>query len=281
MVSTILSLFPDAHISSGYARVRCPYHKDGKEKKPSMSILLEPRGNAPRGLCHCFACGKAVMFDQLLKDMGAEAMPAQEINGEQRREGVTVITTPPVYKPQLPFRFSPYLAGRGIGEDVQKRFKVFEKDDFVHMPVFDRHGMYLYDNARSTTSKRFYVEAGAKKSLWAIEEIDLSRPIVVCESQIDAMSMWQAGFQAVATLGADNVRSLVEIKQATSMIVLGFDPDDAGVRARTRAASMLGKYRCRWLDLPEGVDVNQALQDIPTIDKFKKFMQRSTRDFRT
>ena len=175
MVSTILSLFPDAHISSGYARVRCPYHKDGKEKKPSMSILLEPRGNAPRGLCHCFACGKAVMFDQLLKDMGAEAMPAQEINGAQHREGVTVITTPPVYKPQLPFRFSPYLAGRGIGEDVQKRFKVFEKDDFVHMPVFDRHGMYLYDNARSTTSKRFYVEAGAKKSLWAIEEIDLSR----------------------------------------------------------------------------------------------------------
>ena len=85
--------------------------------------------------------------------------------------------------------------------------------------------------------------------------------------------------QAVATLGADNISSLSLLKKCTSIIVLAFDPDDAGRRARDRAASMLGRYRCKWLDLPEGIDVNQALQDINDKTKFKHFMAKCTRDF--
>ena len=123
------------------------------------------------------------------------------------------------------------------------------------------------------------MESGAKKTLWGIEEVDMSKPVAVCESQIDAMSFWEVGMQAVATLGADNVRCLSMLKECTSIIVLAFDPDDAGRRARDRASAMLGKFRCRWLDLPEGIDVNQALQDIGDKKKFKDFMSRCMRSF--
>lgn len=279
MVEEILQAFPDAHVHSGYIRIRCPYHKDGNEQKPSMSILLEPRGNAEAGFCHCFACGKKTNIAQLFRDIHREPPPDIAQLPVQRRKPIALTTEPPVYKLQLPFRYSPYLESRGISRATQEKFKVYEKDKKVHMPVFDRKGKYLYSNARSTISKNFYVEIGAVKTLWGIEEIDLSKPIAVCESQIDAMSLWEAGIQAVATLGADNVNSLTAIKSCTSTIVLAFDPDEAGIRARKRAAIMLGKYRCKWLDLPPGVDINQALQDIKDITKFKNFICRAAKSF--
>ena len=152
-----------------------------------MSILTEQRSNAPRGLCHCFACGKKVMIEKLLEDVGADTQLALENPCQPNRESVSLTTTQVLFKQQLPFRYSKYLEGRGIGEEVQRKFKVYEKGKKVHMPIFSKEGIYLYDNARSTDGKRFFIESGANKSLWGIEEIDLSKPVAVCESQIDAI----------------------------------------------------------------------------------------------
>ena len=279
MVNEILAVFPDARVCGGYIRIRCPYHKGGHEEKPSMSILTEQRSNAPRGLCHCFACGKKVMIEKLLGDVGADTQLTLENPCQPNRESVSLTTTQVLFKQQLPFRYSKYLEGRGIGEEVQRKFKVYEKDKKVHMPIFSKEGIYLYDNARSTDGKRFFIESGANKSLWGIEEIDLSKPVAVCESQIDAMSLWEIGVQAVATLGADNVQSLKLVKECTNIIILAFDPDDAGIRARDRAMKMLGRFRCRWLDMPEGIDINQALQDIQDKKKFKDFLFSRMRNF--
>lgn len=279
MVEEILSVFPDAHISSGYARIRCPYHKDGHEHKPSMSILLEQKGNCPPGFCHCFACGKVTDINTLFSDVGADIRVETAASSQPQVSRFHLQDTQPVYKTSLPYRKSEYLESRGIGEDVQRKFKVYEKNGKVHMPVFDREGRFVYDNARSTAGKRFFVEEGARKTLWGIEEVDFSRPVAICESQIDAMSLWEVGMQAVATLGADNIGCLSMLKKCTSIILLAFDPDAAGFRARDRAVDMFGKFRCKYLELPEGVDVNQALQDIRDHEKFKKFMRKCVRDF--
>ena len=283
MVEAILSAFPDARIHGGYAQIRCPYHADGQEQKPSMSVLLEnrqtTRGTLEAGFCHCFACGKTTNIKQLFKDIGLEAPRDLENATCFTRKAISLTTDKPIYKITMPFRFSNYLKSRGIGEETQKKFKIYQKDDKVYMPVFNREGMYLYSNARSVSSKKFYIEGGAVKTLWGIEEIDLSRPIFVCESQIDALSLWEIGTQAVATLGADNISSLKLIQKATGIIVLAFDPDSAGIRARDRAADFLGKYRCKWVDLPEGVDINRALQDIQDKGKFKNFVCKCVKNF--
>lgn len=277
MVDSILAVFPDARVHSGYARVRCPYHKDGQEKNPSMGILLEQRNKMQAGTCHCFTCGKVVPLEQLLKDVGAAP---QEIARSGARKGKSIQplqTDQAIYKPQIPYRFSQYLAGRGIGEKVQKLFKVYEKDGKVHMPVFDRNGKFLYSNARSVVSKQFFISTGAVKTLWGIEVIDLSKPIVICESQIDAMSLWEIGIQAVATLGADNTASLKMLLESTSTFVLAFDPDEAGRRATQESINILGAWRCSYVELPQKVDINQALQDIEDHDKFKQFILSRTK----
>jgi len=281
MVEEILAAFPDASVHSGYVRIRCPYHKDGQERKPSMSILLEQRSNAPAGFCHCFACGKKVMLNELLEYIGQKPVADLVQPSAQPRKDIVLTTNQPVYKPTMPYRKSVYLERRGITPEVQEKFRIYEKDGIVYMPVFDRQGRYLYANGRSTKTKQFYIEPGAVKTLWGLEEIDFARPVAVCESQIDALSLWVIGLQAVATLGADNVACLSVLKKCTSTIVLAFDPDEAGRRATERAKNMFGSYRCMYIDLPEGVDINQALQDIKDLDKYKAFLQKCTKRFRT
>lgn len=279
MVAQILAIFPDARVSSGYVRIRCPYHKDGKEKRPSMSILLQDKGTMVAGTCHCFACGKVVSFTQLLNDIGRNTDADIAITSQPIKKLLELTTEPPIYKAQMPYRKSQYLESRGISEKVQQKFKIYERDGKVNMPIFNREGLYLYNNARSISQKMYFIEEHAVKSLWGIEEIDLSKPIAVCEGQIDAMSLWEANIQAVATLGADNIAHLREIKDCLSIVILAFDNDDAGLRARKRAVDYLGAFRCRWLDLPQGIDVNQALQDIQDIDKFQEFIVKRTMFF--
>jgi len=281
MVKDILAVFPDARVSSGYVRIRCPYHKDGKEKRPSMSILLEDRGSMTAGTCHCFACGKVVSISELFDFLGVEHNFDPAISRQIKPKVVTLTTTQTLYKPQLPFRFSPYLAQRGIGEEVQKRFKIYEKDNRVYMPVFDRDGKYLYVNSRCTDRKQFYVEGGAVKTLWGIEEIDFSRPIVVCEGQVDAMSFWELGMQAVATLGVGNIRALNAIKTATNIIILAFDGDEAGRQATKRAAKLLGSFRCRYIEFPEGKDINDLLVEMKNKEKVLKYVRENIHELRT
>lgn len=281
MVKDILRVFPDGKFSSGYVRVRCPYHKDGKERRPSMSILLEDRGSMTAGTCHCFACGAVVTLEELFGKVGATYDETIVINRQPKPESVSLTTTQSTYKPSVPFRFSEYLFSRGIGEEVQERFRVYEKDKMIHMPVFDKGGKYLFVNSRSTEGKYYYVEEGSVKTLYGLEEIDMSKPIVVVEGQIDAMTFWELGMQAVATLGADNVTSLSAIKKSTSIIILAFDNDMAGLKARERAADMLGRFRCKYIDFPEGVDINEMHMKLKNNDRLIELVMENTKELRT
>lgn len=281
MVKDILSVFPDGKFSSGYVRVRCPYHKGGKERRPSMSILLEDRGSMTAGTCHCFACGTVVTLEELYEKVGATYDVTIETHRQPKPKAVSLTTTQSTYKPSLPFRFSEYLFSRGIGEEVQERFRVYEKDKMIHMPVFDRDGKYLFVNSRSTEGKYYYVEEGSVKTLYGLEEINMSKPIVVVEGQIDAMTFWELGMQAVATLGADNVTSLTAIKKSTSIIILAFDNDMAGLKARERAADMLGRFRCKYIDFPEGVDINEMHMKLKNKDRLIELVMENTKELRT
>lgn len=56
-----------------YMQIYCPFHNDGKERKPSCGILLvdEFRGGKkyPQGFTHCFTCGYAHTIDQTITDL--------------------------------------------------------------------------------------------------------------------------------------------------------------------------------------------------------------------
>ena len=103
----------------------------------------------------------------------------------------------------------------------------------------------------------FFIDTGAKQSLGGLDLVDFGKPIAVVESQINAMTLTQAGYcRSVALLGATKVWSLREIKDAIGPFLLMFDGDEAGRQWTREAQAYLGKHRCIVYDFNEGEDVN-------------------------
>ena len=259
MQEEIEAVFGRALRGHGYIRIRCPYHSGGKEKHPSMSILTEPKNGFQEGFCKCFTCGWTGTVEQLFKDAGYAYKPHK----------VKPTNTPIVLnirkaetKQQMIYKFSSYLAKRNISSITQSRFRTYEEGGKVHMPVFDRAGKYLFKISRSLEAKQYYVEEGAQKTTAYIEEIDFTKPVYVVESQINAMSLFELGLQAVATLGAASTQPLKQALAQAQHIILAFDPDEAGMLATEKCLKMFGSYRARYLELPEKKDINDILCDM-------------------
>jgi len=264
--SDVLILFPEAREHNGYIRIKCPYHKYGQELHPSLSILLEDKGSLKAGYARCFACGWVGSFRQIAEDRGYQYVPDNTKTNEVDLIPLNPVQLErPVYKEQVPHNFSEYLYSRGIDAETQKEFRTFERTDErkIYMPVFARDGRFLYANARSTESKRFFIPPNVTKTLAGLEMVDMNRPLAICESQIDAMTFYSAGFcRAVATLGATGIASLRSIKGATGPFFIAFDADEAGELAAKKAIDLLGAYRCIRIDFGEYKDANNLWQAV-------------------
>lgn len=260
LVDDIKTLFPDARVADGYVRVRCPYHKGGQERKPSMSILTRAKNGLEAGFATCFTCGWKGTFGDIAEDYGLKYVEdnATEVASSPPPKVFQVNLQQSVSKKDTPYSYSPYLATRGITQQVQEQFRIFERLDEkkVYLPVFSKESIFLYANARSTDKKMFFIPYGIKKDLAYIEGIDMNKPIAICESQIDALTFYSAQFcRAVATLGATSIDSLNSIKTAAGPFLLAFDGDTAGRKATTRALDLLGDYRCKVIRLDDE-DIN-------------------------
>lgn len=260
----ILTLFPGSKAQSGYVKIRCPYHKDGMERRPSMSILVEDKGKLTAGYARCFACGWTGTFADIARDMGFQYIPEQGIAEPLPALGQPIDLTTPTYKAGVPYKFSIYLRNRGIDATTQELFRVREEpsEQKVYMPVFSKDGRYLYSNARSTKQKMFFIQENTVKHLAGLELIDMTRPIAICESQIDAMTFYSAGFcRAVATLGT-GVEQLKHLKDAMGPFFIAFDSDEHGCRAADHAIAILGAYRCIRIDFGDYNDANNLWQQL-------------------
>ncbi len=264
LVEDIKTLFPDVKVQDGYCRVRCPYHKGGAERKPSMSILLENKGSLRAGYCRCFSCGWVGTFEELAKDFGLQYVPDNYVIDEPTtKPSLSLQLQRGVYKKDCPFRFSPYLESRGIDELTQRTFRVYESEveNKVYLPVFDSKCNYIFSVARSTVARkgedRFFIDAGAKLGVAYIEEVDPFKPLLIVEGQINALTAYTAGFmRAVATLGAANTACLKVLKKFSGPFFLAFDADEAGKKATLRALDELGDYKCKVIAVTPEEDVN-------------------------
>lgn len=276
----IIALFPGAKEQNGYIRIKCPYHKNGQEAHPSLSILLEDKGKLKAGYAKCFTCNWSGTFKDIAEDKGFEYLSDTDTAEKDKIIQTVLQLDKPVYKEEVPYNFSKYLHSRGIDEETQKKFKVFEKEEEkrVYMPVFARDGRFLFVNSRSTEAKRFFISTNAIKKLAGIELVDMTRPIAICESQIDAMTFYASGFcRGVATLGTTGTRTLKEIEKAAGPFFIAFDSDEAGNRAADTAIGMLGEYRCARVDFGEYKDANNLWQKLAfNAEEFVRYIEEHT-----
>ncbi|TCP60615.1 Toprim domain-containing protein [Heliophilum fasciatum] len=169
-----------------------------------------------------------------------------------------------------PFRYRhPYLSEkRGIDETVQRAFHIGydRKQKAITMPWFNGRGQLVNIKFRSVASKRFWYYPGGqpiREHIYGAHQIAETRPAraVIVESEIDAMTLWQAGYAAMALGGAnlsDKQRSLL-IRLPVEELWIATDNDRAGKRIAHSIIQQLSGYKRLWMiELPQHAkDINE------------------------
>ena len=166
---------------------------------------------------------------------------------------------------------SPYLAKRGISEEVQRLFCIgYDKNSkAIAMPWFNLDKKVINVKFRSTYCKKFwYLQEGQliRNYLYGLPQV-ISRgykEVALVESEIDAMYLWSNGIPAIAAGHAGlNSNQLNELRQSgIQSITLAMDNDVAGNRFRKQCKEVLWRsYELYDIQLPPGAkDVNEVPQ---------------------
>ena len=135
--------------------------------------------------------------------------------------------------------------------------------------ITEVYGRKINDHLRKGTPKHLYLP-GPHRGVWNVEALQTSPEIILCESLIDALSFWCAGFRNVtASFGvegftADHLQAFQQ--HGIERVLIAYDRDKAGDAAAAKLAQRLNgegvdAYR---LQFPHGLDANEyALQVTP------------------
>lgn len=136
------------------------------------------------------------------------------------------------------------------------------------VPIFDQdhvvevYGRKITPNLRAGTPLHLYLP-GPHKGLFNLEAVEQCQEIILCESLIDALTFWCAGFRNVtASYGVEGFteRHLLEFKEnQVERVLIAYDRDEAGNKAAEKLAARLigeGIETFRIL-FPKGMDANE------------------------
>ena len=147
------------------------------------------------------------------------------------------------------------------------------------IPVFDEaghvvevYGRKLLDNLRAGTPKHLYLP-GPHAGVFNRAALMASTEVILCESLIDALTFWCAGYRHVtAAYGVSGFTD--ELLQAfkahgTRRVLIAYDRDEAGERAAEALAPrlMAEGIECWRIQFPKGMDANEYALKMQPADK--------------
>lgn len=294
--------------SSGNYMVPCPYHKNGLERKPSAGI------KETDGTLHCFACGATHTLPEvisfvfghndmtggygwswLLKNflsIEVEKRPDIQLDFSRGKKKDTEKKIEYVSEEELDsYRYThPYWAERGIvDEDIIELFDLGydKKTKSIVFPVRDINGNCLFIARRNVKTKFFNYPKGVEKPLYGLYELhnwgeyNVSMnvgnigEVIVCESMIDCILLWQAGYYALALNGLGNNLQMKQLAELPCReLVLATDNDEAGDDARDRIKSIVRGKIFSEIIFPRGIkDIGEcSAEQVKNIIKWKEYI---------
>lgn len=239
-------------------QVCCPYHNNGQEKRPSAGIKKDT------GVFHCFACQETHSLPEvisycfgkddvigsfgwqwLVKNFSTVAVEERkDLDLDYSRNNSNNRKLCFVSEEELNrYRYyHPYWEKRGIvDEEIIELFDLgFDKQSgCITFPVRDVDGNCLFVAKRSISTKFFNYPSGAKKPVYGLYELVSSEynkddDVFICESMIDCLLLWQAGYYALALNGLGNQYQMEQLRNlSVRKFILATDNDPSGKRART------------------------------------------------
>ena len=161
----------------------------------------------------------------------------------------------------------PYMYQRKMDDRVIEIFDIgYDKEtECITFPIRDKNGNCLFIARRSVNTKFFSYPQGVEKPLYGLYELyqldEFPKEIYICESMIDAITIWCYDKYAVALNGLGNDLSITQLNNLPNRtFILATDKDDAGRKARIKLKNKLSNKIIKELDYnsyPEGAkDIN-------------------------
>lgn len=280
--------------SGNSLQIQCPYHGNGQERKPSAGIRKSD------GMFHCFSCNEVHTLPEFISHcfghtddylgiwgwkwlvknfitIQVEERKDVVLDYSRNRKPVTNKVNNYVSAEELDsYRWThSYWSTRGItDEDVIELFDLGydKKTKCITFPVRNENGDCEFVAKRSVKTKFFNYPAGVSKPLYGLYELyqleKLPDEIILCESMIDCILLWQAGHYALAMNGLGNERQFDQLQRLPiRKIILATDNDDAGQEARKRIRENIKGKIFTEIVFPKGIkDVGECtLQQHQTI----------------
>ena len=138
--------------------------------------------------------------------------------------------------------------------------------------VTEIYGRKINDNLRSGTAYHLYLP-GPHVGIWNRQCLGSSRELILCESVIDALTFWCAGFRnATCIYGTEGFTDELWqgfLAHKTERVYLAYDRDPAGDRAADRDAErFLAKgIECLRVKFPGGMDANEYARKVSPAEK--------------
>ena len=148
--------------------------------------------------------------------------------------------------------------------------------------VVQLYGRKINDNLRAGTEYHMYLP-GPMRGVWNEEALVASKEIILCESLIDALTFWCAGYRNVtASYGVNGFtkdhRAAFE-KHGTRRVYIAYDADEAGHKAAAKLAEELieNGLECFRVEFPKGMDANEyALLTKPAAKSLGVLLNRAS-----
>jgi DNA primase catalytic core len=135
--------------------------------------------------------------------------------------------------------------------------------------VCEMYGRKINDHLRPGTPLHLYLP-GPHQGVWNLVGLQSSKEVILCESLIDALTFWCAGYRNVtASYGIEGFTAdYLEAFQAANIerVLIAYDRDAAGDTAAEKLATKLlaDGFDCYRIQFPKGMDANEyALQVQP------------------
>ena len=175
-----------------------------------------------------------------------------------------------------------WFDNRGITQDTINAMKITEGEEYMPQTGekantiqfnYFRDGKLINIKYRDK-QKNFKMYKDAEKILYNIDGIKDADTVYICEGEIDALTLIQAGYTSAvsvpagANTGNNNTSyldSATDLLEAAKEIVLVTDNDTAGISLKNQLAARLGAEVCSKVDYPDGCkDINEVLMKYGT-----------------
>lgn len=266
--------------SSSYAFIRCPFHNNGNERRPSMVVnTSDPR--FPLGFFNCFSCGEKGHWNILAKNLCLEEFDSVSLVQEGSLMTKLVLQKNISTCMQVPgLLWDIRKEWRGIKGNLLNKleskltfnFNTKAQELYIPCKQLDKElgGIYcLLEKSKYKSSYRNSSGPWVKSALFPYdytrklisEKYNYDTPVFIVEGPRDALNLLQNDIPALALLGCNNWTSrsinLLYILKSREVVVL-MDGDSPGRKAAMKIKDDLDnsilEYKYSILNLPEGKD---------------------------